>query len=95
MAFTALPSSFHVSTLHSPTELKSQVPKEGCNSKGQHGNCDIKEDAGIKREQLKKERGCREKEIPYGITYTWNLTCDTNTLSYETQTDTKTQRTDL
>ena len=54
LGFTAHPSFFHMSTLHSPIELKFQVPKEGCNSKGQHGKCGIKEDAGIKGEQLKK-----------------------------------------
>ena len=35
----------------------------------------------------------RERQIPYDITYMWNLKYDTNELIYETETDT--QRTDL
>ena len=29
----------------------------------------------------------REKQAPYGITYMWNLKCNTNELIYETETD--------
>ena len=29
----------------------------------------------------------RERQIPYAITYTWNLKYDTNELIYETETD--------
>lgn len=35
----------------------------------------------------------RERQILYGITYTWNLKYDTNELTYKTEMDT--QRTDL
>ena len=37
----------------------------------------------------------RERKIPYDITYMWNLKYDTNELTYETETDSQTQRTDL
>ena len=37
----------------------------------------------------------RERQIPYDVTYTWNLKQDTNKLIYETETDSQTQRTDL
>ena len=37
----------------------------------------------------------RERQIPYGITYMWNLKYDTNELIYERETDSQTQRTDL
>jgi len=33
----------------------------------------------------------REKQIAYGITYTWNLKYDTNELIYETETDSQTE----
>ena len=33
--------------------------------------------------------------MPYGITCMWNLKCDTNELTYETDTDSQTQRTDM
>ena len=36
-----------------------------------------------------------QKEIPYDITYMWNLKYDINELIYETETDSQTQRTDL
>ena len=29
----------------------------------------------------------RERQIPYGITYMWNLKYDTNELIYEAETD--------
>ena len=29
----------------------------------------------------------RESQIPYDITYMWNLKCDTNELIYETEAD--------
>ena len=37
----------------------------------------------------------RERQIPYGITYMWNINYDTNELTYETEKDSHTQRTDL
>ena len=37
----------------------------------------------------------RERQIPYDITYMWNLKYDTNELIYETETGSQTQRTDL
>ena len=36
-----------------------------------------------------------ERQIPYGITYMYNLKYDTSELTYETETDSQTQRTDL
>ena len=32
----------------------------------------------------------RETQIPYDITYTWNLKYDTHELMYETETDSET-----
>ena len=32
----------------------------------------------------------RERQIPYDITYMWNLKYDTNELVYETETDSQT-----
>ena len=37
----------------------------------------------------------KEKEIPYDITYMWNLKYDTNQYIYETKIDSQSQRTDL
>ena len=36
----------------------------------------------------------RERQIPYGITYMWNLKYDTKEPMYETETESQTQRTD-
>jgi len=36
----------------------------------------------------------RERRIPYGITYTWNLKYDTNAHIYKTKRESRTQRTD-
>ena len=36
-----------------------------------------------------------ERQIPYDITYGWNLNHDTNELTYETETDSQTQRSEL
>ena len=33
----------------------------------------------------------RERQIPYDITYKWNLKYDTNELIYETETDSQTE----
>ena len=41
----------------------------------------------------KQSKSERERQIPYDITYTWNLKHDTNELIYETETDSHTQRT--
>ena len=37
----------------------------------------------------KQSKSERERQIPYGITYVWNLKYDTNEL-YETETDSQT-----
>ena len=37
----------------------------------------------------------RERQIPYDITCTWNLTYETNELIYETETNSQVLRTDL
>ena len=36
-----------------------------------------------------------EKQIPYDVTYVWNLTFGRNEPVYKTETDSQTQRTDL
>ena len=47
---------------------------------------------GIRDYQTKSER---ERQIPYYITYMWNLKYDTYEFIYETETDSRTYRTDL
>ena len=37
----------------------------------------------------------RERQIPWDITYVWNVKYDTNELIYEAETDSQRQRTDL
>ena len=37
----------------------------------------------------------KEKQMPYDITQMWNLKYDTNEPTYETETDSQTQRTDV
>ena len=37
----------------------------------------------------------RERQLPYGITFMWNLKYDTSELLYETEIDSQIQRTDL
>ena len=37
----------------------------------------------------------RERQIPYDITYMWNLKYDTNELIYKTETDSQTSKTSL
>ena len=37
----------------------------------------------------------RQRQIPYDITYMWNLNCDTNELIYKTETDSQTQKRNL
>ena len=37
----------------------------------------------------------KERQIPYDITYVYNLIHDTNELNYEKETDSWTERTDL
>ena len=37
----------------------------------------------------------RERQIPYDITYMWNLKYDTNELIYKTETDSQTKKTNL
>ena len=41
------------------------------------------------------EKSERERQIPYDITYMWNLKSDTNEVVCETEADSQTQRTDL
>ena len=38
--------------------------------------------------------GTQRRQIPYDVTYMWNLKYDTNEPIYETETDSQTQRTD-
>ena len=40
----------------------------------------------------KRSKSERESQIPYDITYMWNLKYDTNELIYGTETDSQTQR---
>ena len=37
----------------------------------------------------------RERQVPYDITYRWNLKYDTSEPTYEAETDSQTERTDL
>ena len=37
----------------------------------------------------------RERQIPYGITYVWNLKYDTNELIFKSEIDSQTQKTDF
>ena len=37
----------------------------------------------------------RERQIPYDVTYMWNLKHGTNEPVYETETDSQTERADL
>ena len=41
-------------------------------------------------EYIKWSKSERERQIPYDITYTWNLKYDTNESTYETETATQT-----
>ena len=43
---------------------------------------------------LSKVSQKRERQIPYDITYTWNLN-DTNKLIYKTEKESRTQKTNL
>jgi len=47
------------------------------------------------KEKRKKKEGERERQIPYDITYMWNLKYDTNESIYKTETDSEKWRTDL
>ena len=40
--------------------------------------------------QTKQGKSERERQIPYDITYMWNLKYDTNELIYKTETDSQT-----
>ena len=44
---------------------------------------------------LSEVKSERERQIPYDITYMWNLKYDTNELIYKTERDSQTQRRDL
>ena len=44
---------------------------------------------------LSKFKSERERQIPYAITYMYNLKYDTNEPTYKVETDSQTQRTDL
>ena len=43
----------------------------------------------------KRSKSESERQIPYDITYMWNLKYDTNELIYKTETDSQTQKTNL
>ena len=36
-----------------------------------------------------------ERQVPYGIAYTWNLKYDTDELTYKPETDSQAQKTNL
>ena len=44
---------------------------------------------------IKQSKSERERQIPYDITYMWNLKYNTNQHIYKTKTDSQIQRTDL
>ena len=41
----------------------------------------------------KQSKSERERQMPYDITYMWNLKYNTNEFIYETETDSQTQKT--
>ena len=45
---------------------------------------------GLKDYHTKWSKSERERQIPYDVTYIWNLKYDTNELTYETETDSQT-----
>ena len=57
---------------------------------GIHSNVDATRDSHTKRSKPE-----REGQIPYGITYMWNLKYGTNEPMYKTETDSQTWRIDL
>ena len=42
---------------------------------------------GPRDDQTKQSKSEGEKQMPYDITYTWNLKCDVNPHNYETKAD--------
>ena len=50
---------------------------------------------GPRGDYTKWNKSERERQIPYDISYKWNLKHDTNELIYDTETDSQTQRTDM
>ena len=42
---------------------------------------------GLRDHHNKGSKSDRERQIPYGIVYTWNLKNDTNGLVYKTETE--------
>ena len=50
---------------------------------------------GPRDDHTKQSKSERERQIPYDITYRWNLKYGTNGLTYQTETDLQTERTDL
>ena len=53
------------------------------------------EKAGAFPRDTKCRRSERERQIPYDVTYMWNLKCDTNELICKTEADSQTQMPDL
>ena len=45
---------------------------------------------GPRDDHTKLSKSERERQIPYDITYMWNIKYDTNELIYETETDSRT-----
>ena len=45
---------------------------------------------GLEGHYAKLNESERQRQIPYDITYMWNLKCDTNEHIYETETDSQT-----
>ena len=50
---------------------------------------------GLRDYILREVCQTEKRQVPYDITYMWNLKYDTNELIYETETDLWIQRTDL
>ena len=46
-------------------------------------------------DHTKGSKSERERQVPYDITYLWNLKQDTNEPTYKPETDSQTQRADL
>ena len=45
---------------------------------------------GPRNYHTKWSKSDRKRQVPYDITYMWNLNYDTNELTYETETDSQT-----
>ena len=50
---------------------------------------------GARDYHAKRSKSERERQIPYNITYMWNIKYDANELIYKIETDSQTEKTNL